>query len=325
MFLDGKIYVALDDRLERSQFDIDKTISGFGDLANALYDNWVNFSRIYEISTVDLSSWKNKCTLFLVDFTLSTYHSKLVLIGGKMEIYQSFWEVRDSLLVSSDGVNWCPSLPPVPTKRYQATAVNGGSPEYLIVAGGRGISHEVLVSVEVLVEDQWSVIEPLPFPYSGIRSYCIHNGNLILTDGEELSCSYDSGEAIQTWRHIYCSLESLMVACTQSPAAALESGDTLWKQYLSNRAQFSSFGGLLIHFNQSFNINMTLSVQSPINQSWVGVGNFEYFMDLDWIDTLTIHMPTGELVVISCNANYFITDVSKVTIRGKKLHAVHEV
>lgn len=265
-------------------------------------------STIYAISTADFSSWKNVTTLYLVDCTLATYHSKLVLIGGRMELYQLFWEVRDSLLVSSGGVNWHPSLPPMPTKRYQATAVNTGSPEYLVVAGGRGISDEVLVSVEVLVEDQWSVIEPLPFPYCGVR-YCFHNGNLILTVGED-----DEPQGVM-WRHMYCKLESLVVACTQSPTTALESRSTLWKQYLSNETQFTSFGGLLF-----CSCHGQMLVHSPTAQSWVHVDEPSFD-----IRSLALALaPTGELVVITSKTDYTddshtdYYDLCKATIKGKK-------
>ena len=130
---------------------------------------------IYTISTDDLTARLVSAVeipeLNVAFSTISTYHSQLVLIGGK----NVEGDDVNSAYVSSDGINWQPSLPPMPTRRHWVIAVNiGGSPECLVVAGGfQGQCPGVpALQVEVLLENVWYTVDPLPFRcnYSVSRS-----------------------------------------------------------------------------------------------------------------------------------------------------------
>lgn len=136
-------------------------------------------------------------------FTLATYNSQLVLVGG----VNGNGEDVNGLLVSSDGIDWQQSLPPMPTRRHGVLAVNTGSPECLIVMGGYvGEEYLCTTTVEVLLEDQWSTVQPIPFSLYRICTCTPHNGNLFF---EILHCDNYS-------QLMHCKLESLIMSCRQS-------------------------------------------------------------------------------------------------------------
>ena len=62
--------------------------------------------------------------------TLTTYHSNLVMVGGR-EVGSG--SVTNSVFVFENG-EWCPSMPAMSVARYGASAVS--KDEHLIVAGG---------------------------------------------------------------------------------------------------------------------------------------------------------------------------------------------
>ena len=108
-------------------------------------------------------------------FTLAHYHSQLVLIGG---VTPGTWDLTNETLVSTDGTNWRPSLPPMRVNRCSASAVNIND-RCLVVAGG-SVPFDWVKSVEILVNEEWfTVHQPLPRIIPAPRSY-IHNGVLIV-------------------------------------------------------------------------------------------------------------------------------------------------
>ena len=112
------------------------------------------------------------------DYALAVYRSRLIIAGGLHA-----GEVTNKLWTSSDGVLWeSSSLPPMPTKRASASAFDPGSPECLVVAGGRTVESGVaeMSVVEVLMHGQWSAVRSLPQACCSMHA-TIHNGNLYLT------------------------------------------------------------------------------------------------------------------------------------------------
>ena len=95
------------------------------------------------------------------DMSLTIYQSKLVLVGGRNPFSL---EATNQLLTSTTGQEWEPSLPPMPTKRYQTSSVSTRSPEVSVVAGRRDSNYEALDVVEVLQGDKWLMVDPLPAP-----------------------------------------------------------------------------------------------------------------------------------------------------------------
>ncbi len=160
------------------------------------------------IST-DLHSWTTTHAPYKRS-SLSTYQSKFVLVGGW---HPSTWEPTNSLLTSSTGLDWKPSLRAMPTRRYYPSSVSGGSPEVLVVAGGSGSHHEELEVVEVLLNDHWTTADSLPSSCCDMRS-TFHEGNFYFTGGEDK-------EKIL----FICSLESLTVSASNGRTRR----QTIWR------------------------------------------------------------------------------------------------
>ena len=147
--------------------------------------------------------------------SLTTYQSKFTLVGGRD---LSTCEPTNTLHTSTTGQQWEPSLPPMPTKRDRTSSVSTRSPEMLIVAGGMGSSDKVLDVVEVLQEDKWTTVDPLPVPVRDMHS-TLHDGNLHFMGGRE-QCT-----TVYT-----CSCSSLISSVTESTSTT-STDSPLWRQY----------------------------------------------------------------------------------------------
>ena len=163
----------------------------------AVLDDGV-FGDLLHISSTSLRSWTTT-RLRYNHMSLTTYQDKLVAVGGRDP--STTGEVTDQVLTSATGKHWQPSLPPMPTKRYYTSSVSAGSPEVIIVAGGRGSDRRALHTVEVLLGDQWSTAHPLPTPCYEMRS-SLHEGNSYFTGGR------GQRNTIYT-----CSCTSLIASC----------------------------------------------------------------------------------------------------------------
>lgn len=271
---------------------------------------------MYAISTSDFK-WQLVAPLEMApnlqmsSSTLTTYHSKLVLVGGMFAQGPIYYV--DTLLVSSDGTDWQPSLPPMPTKRGLVTAVNTGSPEILLVAGGWCDREILFAPVEILLEDQWSVIEPLPCllcPRPKYSISVIHNEILFF--------------AIGGTKLVHCKVESLIAACSPSSTTAVtKSTPTLWKQLdCHDLDPHGSIQGLAffwdlllcsIHYRPWDHCK--LFAYFPLTQSWVCVLHCDYFSLMGEYD---VTLPTGEVVAL--NINTFSIMKKTLTLRGKYIH-----
>ncbi len=130
------------------------------------------------IST-DLHSWTTTDAPYARS-SLTTYQSKFVLVGG---FHPSTYERTNSLLTSTTGLDWKPSLRAMPTCRSWPSSVSGGSPEVLVVAGGMDSHGKYLNVVEVLLNDHWTTADSLPSSCYGMRS-TFHEGNFYFTGGD---------------------------------------------------------------------------------------------------------------------------------------------
>ena len=144
--------------------------------------------------------------------SLTIYQSKLVLVGGR---HPSTREATNQLLTSTTGRQWEPSLLPMRTKRYWTSSVSTRSPEVLVVAGGRGSNDEMLDVVEVLQDDKWLMVDPLPAPADWMLS-TLHDRKICFIRQDSTICT--------------CSCTSLISSCSKS------SGDSstdrpLWQQF----------------------------------------------------------------------------------------------
>ena len=147
--------------------------------------------------------------------SLTTYQSKFTLVGGRNRFTS---ELTNTLHTSTTGQQWEPSLPPMPTKRSRTSSVSTRSPEMLIVAGGSGPNDEALDVVEVLQEDKWTTVDPLPAPNYRMHS-TLHDGNLHFIGG------WNQGTRVYT-----CSCSSLISSVTES-TSTMSTDSPLWRQY----------------------------------------------------------------------------------------------
>ena len=163
------------------------------------------------ISSTDFQSWTS-VNLPYEDMSLTTYQSKFVLVGGWD---RSTRKPTNQLLTSTTGRQWEPSLPPMPTKRYETSTVNTRSPELLVVAGGRRSLHEILDEVEILQGNKWFTVDSLPIPAGGMPS-TLHDGKL---------CFMRRGHLENTV--LTCSCTSLVSSCSKSSGT----DRPLWRQF----------------------------------------------------------------------------------------------
>ncbi len=202
--------------------------------------------RTLHIST-DLHSWTT--TLAPYEYSsLTTYQSKFVLVGGW---HPSTREPTNSLLTSTTGRDWKPSLRAMPTRRYRASSVSGGSPEVLVVAGGRDSHYKVLDVVEVLLNDHWTTADSLPSSCRNMRS-TFHEGNFYFTGG------YGKEKIV-----FICSLESIKASASNGRTRR----QTIWRTVTTLTDIFAivSYVSNLI----GIDFDSTISSYSNKTEKWI--------------------------------------------------------
>ena len=240
------------------------------------------------ISSTNLHSWTTT-TLPYQYMTLTTYQDKLVAVGG---LHHSTREVTDQLLTSATGEDWQPSLPPMPTKRYNTTSVSAGSPEVLIVAGGSGSDVRELHTVEVLLGNQWSTAHPLPTPCYDMRS-SLHEGNFYFTGGQY------QRNTIYT-----CSCTSLITSCGLT-GNDMSTTTPVWRELEAqdDTAAIVSYSSRLI----SLDLRSSIRGYSTMRQSWVETTSEGRREDRYNVYIAAGVLPTGQLVVADSDGVYRVT------------------
>ena len=214
-----------------------------------------------------------------------------VAVGG---FHSSTYECTDLLFTSDTGLQWQPSLPPMPTKRSHTSSVSTRSPEVLVVAGGEDSGGLELNVVELLLGDQWSTVDPLPAPCWNMHS-TLHDGNLYFIGGEGQD---DTGYT--------CSCTSLISSCGTNTTT-----DTpLWRQFKapSGYAAAVSYSSHLV----SIDPGCIIRAYSSVSQSWVEVtstGNRSHEYTNSMVAAV---LPTGELVCARDDG------VCKIKLSGEK-------
>ena len=229
------------------------------------------------ISSTDLQSW-TETELPYELMSLTIYQSKFVAVGG---LDLSTHKATNTILTSTTGRQWEPSLPPMPTKRYGTSSVSTTSPEVLVVAGGWGSDNKELNIMEVLMTGHWITIDPLPAPASHMVS-TVHEGNLYFMTYN------DTPNTITT-----CSCTSLISSCIDSSRTS-STDSPLWRQFQApgGRQSIVSYSSRLIIING----RGTARGYSSTTQSWVEASiagdrpNYD-----DYATTATV-LPTGEIL-----------------------------
>ena len=230
---------------------------------------------------------------------VTTYHNQLVLVGGRDNATD---DITEQLWVLQGGQIWTQTIPPMPTRRWGASAVSTG--DYLIVAGGED-DYGRLSTVEVYDGHMWVEAESLPIACCDMKSV-VHEGNWYLMGG------YGQAQIV-----LYASLDSI-VATTLSHSG--RTGKSVWKRLPETLHESSStalFGNCLIATRgESTNekISPAIHAYSPFTQSWVHVGNIPNPCNF----TCTIVLPTGDLLMVGTRLTNrgSLAQVLKATITG---------
>ena len=176
----------------------------------------------------------------------------------------------------------------MPTKRFWSSAVNTKSPEYLVVAGGRGADDEDLDTVEILVGEQWVTVQPLPQKCWRMESV-IHGGYLYFLGGE--------GQG----RDVYnCEVKSILsnpiIRCNEFALTTM----LIYPASFGQQFIAIEFGSILLAY-------------SFITERWVSVGR----TPCKELGVSPVVLPTGELVVVEHNPNEAQSKVFKALLKGK--------
>ncbi len=175
----------------------------------------------------------------------------------------------------------------MPTRRYSASSVSGGSPEVLVVAGGCDSHGKYLDVVEVLLNDHWMTADSLPSS-CWIMQSTFHEGNFYFTGG------WDKREIL-----FICSLESLIASASNGRTTPL----TIWRtvttpttifaiaSYLSNLIGIDGYPTVSSYSNRTEEwIETTSEGDEPAKEADV------------WIATAAL--TTGQLVMANKNGVY---------------------
>ena len=238
-------------------------------------------------------------------FALITYHSQLVLVGGREYVGEGRGEpVTNKLWTLTGHDQWRETLPPMTTKRQGATAVEFA--DNILVAGGEDYRRRYLALVEVYNGHHWTEAQCLPKPCYYMKSTVL-NGHWYLMGGE------GQGKKIY-----YASLDSLVASCQPSEKPL----PSVWKRLPDVPHKYSStavFGNRLIAVGGIGYPPSSSSIHaySPHTQSWLHVD----YMPVELDSTCTAVLSTGELMVIGGTSSTSIVEscVYKTSLNGNNM------
>ena len=201
---------------------------------------------LYRCST---HSWKWTTKSTKYEFSsLTTFKSDFLSIGGfDIENKTLSTEVRPL----NKQLKFQPRLIPLmQSRRYRVSTVNIKifESEYLLVAGGQDISGNHSDVVEVLVENQWIVVDSLPLPCNTMQC-TLHEG-----------CVYFLGRnAI-----LYCKCDALHSWIKKRSSVKKE---RLWKHFRTDHTPITliSYGNRLVSVDEE----LTVRAYYDKNQCWI--------------------------------------------------------
>ena len=269
------------------------------------YTSGINFrdsARLY-IYTPTTNTWDAPIDTPVYWFALTTYHSQLVLVGGKKYVDRNVLEnFTNKLWTLSEHGQWQETLPPMRTKRSSACAVSYR--DHLLVAGGATPDGSSNV-VEVFNGSEWLLTNPLLYRDNDFVS-AVLDEHLYFMGGEKI------GKEVH-----YASLDSLLASCQPSETSQPSS---VWKKLSDAPYEFSKavvFGSRLIAVgggSSYFTSIVHAYCGSFHTNSWIHVGDMPFAVT----KTCSVVLPTGELMVVGgLNRGIrYIANVLKATIKG---------
>ena len=236
-------------------------------------------------------------------YTLTTYRSQLVLVGGADPDTS---KAVDQLWVLDEQCCWTQPLSPMITKRYQACAVSVG--DCLIVAGGFGGSHACpLDAVEVYNGSGWRRVQSLPMKSSRMKSAFLE-GDWYLASG--------MGQHPKIY---YTSVKSLIATYEGTEQTSV------WKKLPCKPLEWSTlavFSNKLITVGGGYSYNSAIHAYSSSNDLWVHVGD----VPVACCSPCTVVLPTGELLVGGGDTASDVSSSSfKASIRGDLIYSYSDI
>ena len=250
---------------------------------------------IYDVTR---DSWGKCIATPTSHFALTTYGSKLVLVGGmyphtpvEIFLHGNRNRVTNKLWVLDEQEKFSDCLPAMQAARMRASAISRGS--HLVVAGGNdGCSASILTGevgvVEVYNGHAWAWAQSLPYSDSGMKSI-LHEGNWYLNGRIQFQTSLDS-----------------LIATASSNI--LDMKTSVWKKVtdLPQHSAHTVFGSQLVdieHYSSSDSqgtnqSKSALRVFSPQCRRWVHVGD----LPVACRSICMLLLPTRELLVVVLEA-----------------------
>ena len=234
-------------------------------------------------------------------YALTTYHSQLVLVGGRDA---TTWKTTNKMWALDEQCQWIQPLPAMTTKRYQASAVSVG--DNLIVAGGCRSGGDPLDTVEVYDGYKWRQVQSLPRACSSMKS-AVLEGNWYL-----------ASRTRQGRKVYHTSLESLIatseVVGQTSVWKKLPNSPLEWSTLAVLRNQLITVGGAW----GGYNCNSAIYAYTHSTNTWVHVGDLPVACYLP----CSLALPTGELLVVTGTRSGSSSCLFRASVGGH-LHGVY--
>ena len=244
-----------------------------------------NVICIYDVSG---NSWK-EIKSATSQHALAVYNNQLVLVGGSD--HSTHTCTNELRVLQNDEENWTKPLPPMPTKRFNASAI--GSGRHLAVAGGKepiGFYPPPIDTVEIYDGYEWTVAKSLPKPSYRMKSV-LQGDTWYLMGGKE------QGREVY-----YASLNDLIA--TTNP----QTTTPVWKKLRDVPFENSTpavFMNELIAIGGKVAVDGLFALLPPqytfkihaystSTQSWVYVGD----MPDAYCSTCATTLPSGELFLV---------------------------
>ena len=251
-----------------------------------------NIICIYDVSG---NSWKEIHST-TSQRALAVYNKQVVLIGGNHSTHIRTNELR---VLQNDEEKRTQLLPPMPTKRSNASAIAIGS-HLAVVGGHEPVRHHPyrvpLDTVEIYDGQEWKVAESLPKPSCGMKSV-LQGDTWYLMGGKEQG------------RELYYASLNDLIATTNSQITSPVT--PVWKNLPGVPFENSTpavFMNELIAIGGKEPVDLPPALQAPqpprftsqihaystSTQSWVYVGD----MPTAYTSTCATTLPSGELFLV---------------------------
>ena len=274
----------------------DKLYVGGGSTSRSIRNRGA--ARLY-IYTPTTDTW-NRIDTPVYWFALITYHSRLVLVGGREYVGEGReGPVTNKLWTLTEHDQWRETLSPMTTKRRWASAVEFA--DNILVTGGTDDTGRYIDIVEVYNGHHWAKAYCLSKPCYRMKSTVL-NGHWYLMGGV--------GQGMEVY---YASLDSLVASCQPGEKPL----PPVWKRLPDVPHDCSStavFGNRLIAVGGGYSPSSSIHAYSPYNQSWVHVGDMPVRVN----STCTAVLPTEELMVIGkrTGTSLWESSVHKASLNG---------